>query len=150
MSYNSGVPRKTHKVTTEKGRLNANQIAFLAAFARLGTILGASNATGLARENHYKKWMTQPDYVAAFEEANRKFCEDLEQEIHTRAVVGWQEPVFHKGEVCGTILKKSDTLLIFMTKAKLPQYRDRVGLEHSGPDGGPIPIALLNKLGGDD
>jgi hypothetical protein len=144
--YNSGVPRKPHKVTTEKGRLNANQIAFLAAFSKLGTILAASKETGLARENHYKKWMNEPDYAAAFDEANRQFCEHLEQEIHERAVVGWREPVFHKGAICGEVLKKSDVLLIFMTKAKMPHYRDKMGLEHSGPDGGPIPIAALSKL----
>ena len=49
----------------------------------------------------------------------------MEREAARRAYHGVEEPVFHKGEVCGSIRKYSDTLMIFLLKARRPEvYRD--------------------------
>jgi hypothetical protein len=40
----------------------------------------------------------------------------LETEMRRRALVGWDEPVFHAGKVVGHVRKFSDALLIFALK----------------------------------
>ena len=71
--------------------------------------------------------------------------EDIEAELHRRAVVGWTEPVYQKGArvmdtdadgkpVKASIRKFSDNLLLARARAVLPQYRDKklVDVVHSG------------------
>ena len=48
----------------------------------------------------------------------------LESEARRRAVEGVPMPVYYNGKVCGTVRKYSDFLLMFLMKAKMPQYRD--------------------------
>ena len=86
--------------------------ALLAAFAQSGTIKQAAEAAGVDRTMHYH-WLKQdPEYATAWERAKKAFIENLENEARRRAVDGWEEPVFHQGEMCGTRRKFSDTLLI--------------------------------------
>lgn len=67
--------------------------------------------------------------------------EDIESELHRRAVTGWEEPVFGKGQRIidydgkpAVIRKFSDNLLLARARAVLPQYRDKKLLDvvHSG------------------
>ncbi len=71
--------------------------------------------------------------------------EDIEAELHRRAVTGWDEPVYQKGArvmdtdadgkpVKASIRKFSDNLLLARARAVLPQYRDKKLLDvvHSG------------------
>lgn len=75
----------------------------------------------------------------------------FEAEAHRRAFQGVKRPVLHNGQQ--VVIKNpetgedeplyewsfSDTMMIFMLKAMFPEkYRERYGLEHSGPNGGPI------------
>ena len=47
-----------------------------------------------------------------------------------RALEGGEEPVFYQGKIVGSVRKYSDTLLMFMLKARRPErYRDRVGVD---------------------
>jgi len=117
----------------EEGRLSKTiQIkreAFLAAYAEVGTITHAAELAGVTRNSHYD-WMNDPEYVQRFREAEKQACEVLEKEIRRRAVEGVDEPVFHKGEQCGTVRKYSDTLLIFAAKGAMPEkYRENAKLE---------------------
>ena len=51
------------------------------------------------------------------------------------------EPVFYHGQVCGTVRKYSDTLLIFLLKGARPdKFRDNATIRHTGPTGGAIQI----------
>ena len=113
--------------------------AFLAAFPVHPSVTMAAKAAGVRRDIHYE-WMRDDEvYREAFAEVKEMGIELLEVEAIRRARDGWDEPVFYKGEKTGTIRKHSDTLLIFMLKAARPGvYKERVGMEHSGPDGGPM------------
>lgn len=46
-----------------------------------------------------------------------------EEEAHRRAVEGWDEGVYFKGELCGQERKFSDRLLELLLKADNPKYR---------------------------
>ncbi len=50
----------------------------------------------------------------------------MEDEARRRAVDGVEESVFYQGEQVSTVRRYSDTLLIFMLKARRPEtYRER-------------------------
>lgn len=124
------------KRATQKGR-------FLAAYAEHATIDGAAKACGMGRRTHYNWLASDEAYAAAFGDAEQAATDALEGEARRRALAGVEEPVFgslgaHMGSgVVGHIRKYSDTLLIFLLKAKRPeQFRDRYEL--TGKDGGPI------------
>lgn len=154
-------PRSTGKKTRTKGGTDprpgsqaAAQAAqlkkrarFLEAFARLGTVSAACHAARVGRRTHYD-WLKADDaYAEAFAEAERINTESLEQEAVARARDGWLEPVYQGGELVGQVRKKSDTLLIFLLKARKPDmYREK--FEHSGPGGGPIVTKTEVTFGG--
>ena len=71
-------------------------------------------------------WLEQGKaYSEAFEDAQEHAVETLEEEARRRAMFGVEQPVFYKGEVCGSIRKYSDVLLIFLLKGLRPEvYRE--------------------------
>ena len=111
--------------------LTANQRAFLAAYAEVGTVTAAAEAAQINRKQH-QRWMHgEGGYQEAFAAAKERAIDRLEEEARRRAVDGVPEPVFYKGEAVGAVRKYSDTLLIFLLKGALPnKYRDNVF--HSG------------------
>jgi len=118
--------KSEHPYPPEIDQLSPNQRAFLAAYARAGTLVGASAASGCSRTSHYQ-WLTDSVYRGAFEQAKLEASEFLEAEARRRAVDGVQEPVFYQGQICGYVMKYSDALLIKLLQANLPEkFKDRV------------------------
>lgn len=117
------------------------KLAFLKAYARLGTITHAAEAAGINRDTHSDWLRKDPDYAEAFEEAKAAFAERLEHEAIRRAVEGYEEPVFQGGELVGTRLRYSDRLMELLLKGHLPdKYRERQEIRISGGD--PIRVVL--------
>lgn len=68
----------------------------------------------------------------------------LEDEALRRAKDGTNEPVFYQGVRCGLVRKYSDTLLIFLLKARRPaKFSDRQSVALSGPNGEPLAAPAL-------
>ena len=120
-----------NRITLAKRKL------LLTSYAKCGSITIAAKAAGVSQGIHYK-WLDDPEYAAAFAEAEREAINALETELFTRVYEGTEEPVVYQGELCYrkdkngkltdkplTIRRKSDTLLIFALKGKKPEvYRD--------------------------
>ncbi len=107
--------------------------AFLAAYARCGCVTQAADAAEVHRTSHQYWMRSDPDYPAAFQQAQREANDFLFRVARKRATKGWLEPVFHEGKVCGYKRKFSDTLLMFLMKSEQPEkYRDNHSLEVSG------------------
>lgn len=124
----------------------AKQAAFLAAFSECGNISRAAKIAGIERRSHYS-WIKDPIYAERFADAENQAVDTLEAEARRRAVEGIDEPVYYKGEVCGTVRKYSDTLLIFLLKGARPdKYRDNVRQEITGKDGGPLRLSIEDML----
>lgn len=116
---------------------------FLEIISRTGNISEAARQTRTARRTHYNWMDSDPEYAKAFNEAMEDAADNLELEARRRAVDGVEEPVYYKGEVCGTVTKYSDSLLMFLLKgAKPDKYADRQKTEMSGTDGGPIKVSV--------
>jgi hypothetical protein len=59
------------------------------------------------------------------------FRDHIRGEAKRRAIDGWEEPLFWKGQPTGhTIRKKSDRMLELLLKAHCPEFRDTI--EHKG------------------
>ncbi len=107
--------------------------AFLDAFRDLGTVTAACEAAGVARRTVYDARHADEDFALAWADVETESTESMELEARRRAVKGTDKPVFQGGIEVGRIREYSDTLLIFMLKARRPEtYRDNVKIEHGG------------------
>lgn len=115
--------------------------AFIAALAGTGNVKEACAAVGVGRSTVYDRRLRDTEFAIAWVEAEDQSHDTLEREAWRRAAEGVEEPVFQGGKQVGAIRKYSDTLLIFLLKARRPEkYRDNHRVEHTGADGGPIMV----------
>lgn len=107
--------------------------AFLKAFAETGLVIEAAKKAKVSRSNVYDERQRNETFALAWAEIEEWTTEEMEQEAQRRAVRGVEEPIFYKGEIQGSVRKFSDTLLIFLLKARKPEvYRENVKVEHGG------------------
>jgi hypothetical protein len=105
----------------------ARQRAFLAAFVTTGTVVHGARAARVSRAVVYHWRHTDSDFNARFQEAVEDAADALEMEARRRAVDGWQEPVYYRGRVVGTVTKYDDRLLAMLLRARRPEvYGNRV------------------------
>ena len=72
------------------------------------------------------------DYVgfAALKvEAQALYRDKVSRAVHNRAITGWVEPQFYKGQFCGYIRKFSDRMLELQAKRYEPEYRDKSAVD---------------------
>lgn len=115
---------------------------FCKKLAETGLVKDALDAAQISRDTAYRWRKTDCGFAVAWAEAlqegQERRCDELEAEADRRGLEGVLEPVFYKGAVCGSIRRYSDDLLKFRIKKELPEYRETIRQEHSGPGGGPI------------
>jgi hypothetical protein len=122
--------------------------AFLAALAETGIVTRACKVARVGRMTVYRNRQENPEFAAAWQEAQEVAADNLEAEARRRAVEGTRrykftprgEPVMdpRTGEQYYEH-EYSDKLLIQLLKAKRPEeYRERTEQRHTGPDCGPI------------
>lgn len=104
---------------------------FFNEFARTGLLGHSARFSGVSPETIRRLRKEVPEFAELFEEAQNDYRESLEMEVHRRAVQGWDEPVYQKGEMVGTIRRHSDSLLHAMLKRHIPEYRDKVTVDAS-------------------
>lgn len=61
--------------------------------------------------------------------AMQGYCELVKAAIHDRAINGVPRSVYFKGRVVGTEMHYSDTLLLALAKAHMPEFRDSVSVD---------------------
>jgi len=151
-------PPLSRPLTTKQARPDTNltpekdlstkdrQRLFLEAFSEHANVLVSARAAGISRQIVYEWLEHDQDFSFAYNQAKEDAKDVLRAEIFRRAKEGWEEPVFQLGYLAGTVRKYSDTLLIFHTKALMPEYRDKQQVEVSGPGGAPIQVQHLQSL----
>lgn len=127
-----GIMKLTHEKLT----------AFCAALAETCNVGRACRAVGISRQTAYNWREADADFALAWDRAMKAGLLALEDEAHRRAFEGTDEPVFYKGDECGSVRKYSDTLAIFLLKAHAPEkYRENTRMELTGANGGPVQIS---------
>lgn len=100
---------------------------FLNALAEGMTVLDASKHIGVNAKTVYRWRESDKKFADAWADAYLIGNDALEAEAQRRAVDGVEEAVYYQGVQVGTVRKYSDTLLIFLLKARNPsRYCERV------------------------
>jgi hypothetical protein len=147
--------------------LSAKQRAFLAGYGRIGIVKAAAKTAKIAHRSHYN-WIKDPEYAAAFADAQEEALAHLVAEVRRRAVEGIEEPVIYQGSLCFepirdpktgavkrdrkgqpllsttplTIPRKSDVLLMFLIKKLDPSYRENSQVHLAAAAGAPPSIKV--------
>jgi len=142
----TGTKRRGNGVTLGNGEKAQAQAQFLAMFSRTANVSASCRAAGLKRSTVYS-WLEHDEcFLDAFHDAERQADDALRGEIFRRAVTGIQKPVFYQGKKVASVREYSDVLLIFLAKSRMPEFRDKSQVEHTGPEGAPIPLAVIDRL----
>lgn len=113
--------------------LDARKRVWLAAFEEAGTVTKGCKDSGIPRSTVYVWRQHDEAFALAWADIEEATTEAMEREAYRRAVEGVSEPLVSAGKLVTNTQKFSDTLLIFMLKARRPEkYRDNVKIEHTG------------------
>ena len=116
----------------------------------LANVSAACRMAGLPRSCVYDWRGADPEFAADWAAAVELGCDALEDEAVRRGCEGSLRPVFYRGKEVGAVREYSDTLLIFMLKARRPaRFHDNYVLPQNDGNGDTIVITggLPGKLG---
>lgn len=106
---------------------------FLAEYLKTGNLSHSARVAGVDRKTVQRRREKNAAFAEAMEDAELSLADDLEMEARRRAYDGIDEPVFYKGEECGTTRRHSDPLIIFLMKANNPKkYGGIAGSKNEG------------------
>lgn len=113
-----------------------NRKAFLAALEEGHSVAAACDAAKISRTGAYQWRHADPDFAEAWDAAVDAGTDRLEDAAMHRARRGTKRPVFYNGVQCGDITEYSDTLTIFLLKARRPEKYWREQMPQGKTDGG--------------
>lgn len=120
-------------------RTIAREQKFLETLRQTCIVSEAAKIAGIGRRTVYQWREADPEFAAAWDEAEQEAADKLEREAWRRGVEGVDKPVTYQGKITATYKEYSDRMLELLLKAHRPdKFKDRVANEHSGPGGGPI------------
>ena len=100
---------------------------FIERLSRTANVSESCMVVGVPRRTAYNWRGADDEFAMKWDEAVGLGTDALEDEAIRRACEGVEEPVFYQGKQVGSVRRYSDTLLIFMLKARRPEkYRERV------------------------
>ena len=109
-------------------RRKAAQAAFLAAFEQSANVTQGCRAADIARDTFYQ-WLEHDEaFSILYHQAEQIANDAIRAEIFRRGHDGYTEQVLVGGKV-QTVHKYSDTLLIFLAKARMSEFREKQTLD---------------------
>lgn len=108
---------------------------FLERLARSSSVSGAIKAANTTSAVVYHRRQTDKNFAAAWADALERGFDRLEDVATARAVDGWDEGVWHKGDLVGWNRKYSDTLLMFKMKGARPAKYAHFDIGQAGDEG---------------
>jgi len=111
---------KNGQTQTPKKRVEW-EARFLQVLSEGNTVSEACRLARVGRATAYEHRRSRLDFAARWKDAEDAACDMLEAECRRRALEGTPKPVFYQGAECGEVREYSDTLLIFLLKAKRPE-----------------------------
>jgi hypothetical protein len=104
--------------------------AFLSALMEGASITRAARQANVHTTTVHQRRREDESFRAAWKEAADIGTELMEQEAARRAFHGTLRPVYQKGVRVGSVREYSDTLMIFLLKARSPaKYREGIGAD---------------------
>lgn len=122
----------TRTIRTDRARET-----FLATLAETCNVSEAARAASIGRRSAYEWRDDDPDFAAAWVEAENVAADKLEREAWRRGVEGTDKPITFQGKITDTCKEYSDRMLELLLKAHRPEkFKERH--EHSGPGNTPL------------
>lgn len=118
---------------------------FLDRLRETGNVYRSALSVGLLHPAVYKQRNKDPEFARAWDEALNESVDFLVEEAKRRAYDGVDEPVFYQGEVCGTVRKYSDPLLMFLIKGIRKEYATE-RKELTGSNGQPLKLEVVTGI----
>ena len=110
-------------------RTPKKEAAFFDALRDGRSISAACLEAGITRSSAYLWRESDPSFRAKWDACVEEGTDRLEDEALRRARDGTEKPVYQGGKLVGTVREHSDTLMIFLLKARRPQkFKDRVAV----------------------
>ena len=107
----------------------AKKEEFLQELLKTGIVTKTAEVIGIPPRTVYNWRKVDKEFAAAWDEAVETSTDRLVEEARRRAHDGTLKPVYQGGKHVGDIREYSDTLLMFLIKARRPEYRERASLE---------------------
>jgi hypothetical protein len=135
---NESAPKKTMstEILPEPGpkpgtiRTAANRRKFIEALAITANVSTACKLARVGRNSIYEWRKDDPSFRVEWDETVELGTGALEDEAVRRACEGTLKPVYYGGKKIGTVREYSDSLLIFMLKARRPEkFRERFDID---------------------
>ncbi|MEM8799892.1 MAG: LysR family transcriptional regulator, partial [Pseudomonadota bacterium] len=113
--------------------MNSKQrLAFLRALATSGNVTRAAREAGVSRSRAYTERRRNARFARLWGDAVSKALDRLEDEMMSRAIEGVDKPMFYAGKPCGVVTSYSDSLGMFLLKARRPErYGDKVSTDNA-------------------
>lgn len=105
---------------------------YLAGFSVDCTLTAGMRAAGVNNHTVYQWRETDDTFVMRENDLRTQLADRLEGEAIRRGAVGWDRPIYQRGELCGYERVYSDMLLKLMLSALRPEkFRERVDVSGS-------------------
>ncbi|QIG81577.1 hypothetical protein [Stakelama tenebrarum] len=120
------------KTGGKRGRAKQPSIAvrkacFLEILRQTANVARAAREAGLSSSTVYSHRARFPGFARDWDAAVAEALDELESQLMERARNGVEKPVYYRGEVVGSVRTYSDSLGMFLLKAKRPEVYDRMG-----------------------
>ena len=117
----------------------AAQETFLEHFAQSANLTASCRMAGIERTTVYGWQEHDETFSMRYQQAEAEANDVIRAAIFRRAIVGVDKPLHYQGRLVkdengklATVKEYSDTLLIFLAKARMPEFRDKQQVEVSG------------------
>lgn len=105
---------------------------WLEAYAQSGIMTAACRAANIDGTT-VRGWEEHDELFVMKKHMAREIADDLiRAEIRRRGVDGVTKPVHYQGERVDYVTEYSDNLLMFLSKSRMPEFREKQSIEHSG------------------
>lgn len=107
--------------TRRTSRTDRAREAFIATLRESCNVSEAARAAGIGRSTAYEWRDDDPEFAAAWDDAEQEAADKLEREAWRRAVEGTDKPVTFQGAITATYKEYSDRMLEILLKAHRPE-----------------------------
>jgi hypothetical protein len=125
---------------------------FLETLSETAHVTKSAAAAGIPRRTVYNWRHDDEGFRRQWDEAVELGTDALVDEAVRRGKEGTLKPVYQQGMEVGSIREYSDTLLIFLLKARRPEFRDTARVQVAGDPANPVrhehtvPDSLLARI----
>lgn len=107
---------------------DASREQFLSRLAETANVAESARSVGMSRSSAYAERRRNGDFARAWQHALEIALDELEMTVLERALCGVEKQVFYAGEACGTVRHYSDSLAMFILRARRPHIYGKASI----------------------